>query len=134
MLMNRAQGAAVCLGPSNETGVPMMVAANPGAVWYILLWSHPFPPNHRKRVMSTFGRIFRVTTYGESHCASVGAIIDGCPPVSAAGRMDRERLSASQGLELAPQDIQVQLSRRRPGQSNLTTPVHSFTFMDGASE
>ncbi|CAG7847272.1 Chorismate synthase; AltName: Full=5-enolpyruvylshikimate-3-phosphate phospholyase [Serendipita indica DSM 11827] len=56
--------------------------------------------------MSTFGRIFRVTTYGESHCASVGAIVDGCPP----------------GLELAASDIQVQLSRRRPGQSNLTTP------------
>ncbi|KIJ59821.1 hypothetical protein HYDPIDRAFT_99951 [Hydnomerulius pinastri MD-312] len=56
--------------------------------------------------MSTFGSLFRVTTYGESHCASVGAIIDGCPP----------------GLELTAADIQVQLSRRRPGQSNLTTP------------
>jgi hypothetical protein len=32
-------------------------------------------------IMSTFGTLFRVTTYGESHCASVGAIIDGCPPV-----------------------------------------------------
>ncbi|KAF4623233.1 hypothetical protein D9613_001998 [Agrocybe pediades] len=56
--------------------------------------------------MSTFGKLFRVTTYGESHCASVGAIIDGCPP----------------GLELSAQDIQTQLSRRRPGQSDLTTP------------
>ncbi|KAG6918699.1 hypothetical protein DXG01_012517 [Tephrocybe rancida] len=56
--------------------------------------------------MSTYGKLFRVTTYGESHCASVGAIIDGCPP----------------GLELTAADIQVQLSRRRPGQSNLTTP------------
>ncbi|KXN89815.1 Chorismate synthase [Leucoagaricus sp. SymC.cos] len=56
--------------------------------------------------MSTYGSLFRVTTYGESHCASVGAIIDGCPS----------------GLELSEQDIQVQLSRRRPGQSNLTTP------------
>ncbi|KAF9471305.1 chorismate synthase [Pholiota conissans] len=56
--------------------------------------------------MSTYGTLFRVTTYGESHCASVGAIIDGCPP----------------GLELSVQDIQTQLSRRRPGQSNLTTP------------
>ncbi|KAF8167882.1 chorismate synthase [Crassisporium funariophilum] len=56
--------------------------------------------------MSTYGTLFRVTTFGESHCASVGAIIDGCPP----------------GLELSAQDIQVQLSRRRPGQSNLTTP------------
>ncbi|KAI0075938.1 chorismate synthase [Panus rudis PR-1116 ss-1] len=57
--------------------------------------------------MSTFGTLFRVTTYGESHCASVGAIIDGCPP----------------GLPLDSSDVQVQLSRRRPGQSNLTTPV-----------
>ncbi|PVG00702.1 putative ARO2-chorismate synthase [Serendipita vermifera] len=56
--------------------------------------------------MSTFGKLFRVTTYGESHCASVGAIIDGCPP----------------GMQLTAPDIQVQLSRRRPGQSNLTTP------------
>ncbi|KAH9964514.1 chorismate synthase [Russula dissimulans] len=56
--------------------------------------------------MSSFGTLFRVTTYGESHCASVGAIIDGCPP----------------GLELSAQDVQTQLSRRRPGQSNLTTP------------
>jgi len=56
--------------------------------------------------MSTFGSLFRVTTYGESHCASVGCIIDGCPP----------------GLQLSAADIQVQLSRRRPGQSNLTTP------------
>ncbi|KAG9310300.1 chorismate synthase [Chiua virens] len=60
--------------------------------------------------MSTFGSLFRVTTYGESHCASVGAIIDGCPP--------------PQGLELTAADIQVQLSRRRPGQSNLTTPAN----------
>jgi len=56
--------------------------------------------------MSTFGSLFRVTTFGESHCASVGAIIDGVPP----------------GLQLSASDIQVQLSRRRPGQSNLTTP------------
>ncbi|KZW01980.1 chorismate synthase [Exidia glandulosa HHB12029] len=56
--------------------------------------------------MSTFGTLFRVTTYGESHCASVGAIIDGCPP----------------GLPLDAADIQVQMNRRRPGQSNLTTP------------
>lgn len=56
--------------------------------------------------MSTFGSLFRITTFGESHCASVGAIIDGCPP----------------GLSLSAQDIQAQLSRRRPGQSDLTTP------------
>ncbi|CBQ70809.1 probable ARO2-chorismate synthase [Sporisorium reilianum SRZ2] len=56
--------------------------------------------------MSTFGSHFRVTTYGESHCASVGCIVDGVPP----------------GMALSPSDIQTQLSRRRPGQSNLTTP------------
>ncbi|KAE9403224.1 chorismate synthase [Gymnopus androsaceus JB14] len=56
--------------------------------------------------MSTFGHLFRVTTFGESHCASVGAIIDGCPP----------------GLSLSADDIQVQMNRRRPGQSDLTTP------------
>lgn len=56
--------------------------------------------------MSTFGSVFRVTTYGESHCQSVGCIVDGCPP----------------GLELSEKDIQPQLSRRRPGQLALSTP------------
>ncbi|KAG9080041.1 hypothetical protein FRC06_007139 [Ceratobasidium sp. 370] len=56
--------------------------------------------------MSTFGRAFRVTTYGESHCPSVGCIVDGVPP----------------GMQLVEADIQTQLTRRRPGQSNLTTP------------
>ncbi|WPK25641.1 hypothetical protein PUMCH_002965 [Australozyma saopauloensis] len=56
--------------------------------------------------MSTFGNYFRVTTYGESHCKSVGCIIDGCPP----------------GMELTEADIQPQLSRRRPGQSAISTP------------
>ncbi|KAJ2502337.1 bifunctional chorismate synthase/riboflavin reductase [NAD(P)H] aro2 [Coemansia sp. RSA 1972] len=56
--------------------------------------------------MSTFGKEFRVTTYGESHCKSVGCIVDGVPP----------------GMALTEDDIQVQLTRRRPGQSNLTTP------------
>jgi chorismate synthase len=54
---------------------------------------------------STFGTIFRVTTFGESHCKGVGAIVDGCPP----------------GLLLSEADIQPQLDRRRPGQSKLTT-------------
>lgn len=56
--------------------------------------------------MSSFGTIFRVTTYGESHCKSVGCIVDGCPP----------------GLDLSEADIQPQLSRRRPGQSAISTP------------
>ncbi|KAL4741732.1 chorismate synthase [Aspergillus similis] len=56
--------------------------------------------------MSTWGDYFRVTTYGESHCRSVGCIVDGCPP----------------GMELTEDDIQPQMTRRRPGQSALTTP------------
>ncbi|KAL9083529.1 MAG: hypothetical protein Q9159_005721 [Coniocarpon cinnabarinum] len=56
--------------------------------------------------MSTFGTHFRVTTAGESHCPSVNLIIDGCPP----------------GLKLTESDIQPQLTRRRPGQSALSTP------------
>ncbi|KAJ5852013.1 uncharacterized protein N7529_011398 [Penicillium soppii] len=56
--------------------------------------------------MSTWGEHFRVTTYGESHCRSVGCIVDGCPP----------------GMQLTEADIQPQMTRRRPGQSALTTP------------
>jgi len=56
--------------------------------------------------MSSFGTIFRVTTFGESHCKGVGAIVDGVPP----------------RLALTEADIQPQLTRRRPGQSRLTTP------------
>jgi chorismate synthase len=54
---------------------------------------------------NTFGHVFRVTTFGESHGPFVGAVIDGCPAC----------------LELAEPDIQPQLDRRRPGQSDLTT-------------
>ncbi|KAF2803205.1 chorismate synthase [Mytilinidion resinicola] len=56
--------------------------------------------------MSTFGTHFRVHTYGESHCLSVGCIVDGVPP----------------GMELTEADIQPQMTRRRPGQSAITTP------------
>ncbi|MHB8708138.1 MAG: chorismate synthase [Desulfuromonadales bacterium] len=55
---------------------------------------------------SSFGTLFRVATFGESHGVGVGAVVDGCPP----------------NLELCEADIQVQLDRRRPGQSDLTTP------------
>jgi chorismate synthase len=55
---------------------------------------------------STFGTLFKVTTFGESHGKSVGAIVDGCPS----------------GLPLTEADVQPQLDRRRPGQSTLTTP------------
>ena len=56
--------------------------------------------------MSSFGNLFKISTFGESHCKAVGVIIDGCPP----------------GIELTESDIQTQLTRRRPGQSELTTP------------
>ena len=54
---------------------------------------------------NTFGRLFRVTTWGESHGAAVGAVVDGCPP----------------RLGLSEADIQPDLDRRVPGQSALTT-------------
>lgn len=54
---------------------------------------------------SKFGKIFTVTTFGESHCRGVGAVVDGCPP----------------RLALCEADIQKQLDRRKPGQSKLTT-------------
>lgn len=55
---------------------------------------------------STFGTLFQVSTFGESHGKGVGAIVDGCPP----------------RLPLTEADIQPQLDRRRPGQSALSTP------------
>jgi chorismate synthase len=55
---------------------------------------------------STFGHLFRVTTFGESHGGGVGVVVDGCPP----------------RLPLALEDIQRDLDRRRPGQSKITTP------------
>lgn len=55
---------------------------------------------------SIFGTLFRVSTFGESHGGAVGAVVDGCPP----------------GLELSEADIQPELDRRKPGQSDLTTP------------
>lgn len=67
---------------------------------------------------STTGTLFRVSTFGESHCKAVGAIVDGCP---------------SQ-IALSEKDIQVQLDRRRPGQSDLSTPrqeLDSVTIMSG---
>ena len=54
---------------------------------------------------STFGEIFRVTNFGESHGPAIGCVIDGCPP----------------GLELAEADIQHDLDRRRPGTSRHVT-------------
>ncbi|MCW6035292.1 chorismate synthase [Spirulina subsalsa FACHB-351] len=55
---------------------------------------------------STFGHLFRITTFGESHGGGVGVVIDGCPP----------------RLEISRDEIQFELDRRRPGQSKITTP------------
>ncbi len=55
---------------------------------------------------STFGTIFKITTWGESHGKALGVVIDGCPA----------------GLELCEEDIQIYLNRRKPGQSKITTP------------
>ena len=59
---------------------------------------------------NTFGHLFRVTTWGESHGAGVGVVVDGCPP----------------RLELTEADIQPDLDRRRPGQSKIVTPRKEF--------
>ncbi|PAW81656.1 MAG: chorismate synthase [Opitutia bacterium Tous-C8FEB] len=55
---------------------------------------------------NTFGTLFTVTTWGESHGPAVGAVVDGCPP----------------RLPLTAEDIQIELDRRRPGQSDIVTP------------
>ncbi len=55
---------------------------------------------------SFFGKVFRISTFGESHGGGVGVVIDGCPPM----------------LPICAEDIQVELDRRRPGQSRITTP------------
>jgi chorismate synthase len=55
---------------------------------------------------NTFGHLFRITTWGESHGGGVGVVVDGCPP----------------RLELTEADIQPDLDRRRPGQSKIVSP------------
>ena len=55
---------------------------------------------------NSFGKIFSIATWGESHGPSIGVVIDGCPP----------------RLPLAEAEIQAELDRRRPGQSEITTP------------
>lgn len=55
---------------------------------------------------SSFGNLFRITTWGESHGKALGVVIDGCPA----------------GLSLSEQDIQAFLDRRKPGQTNISTP------------
>ncbi len=75
---------------------------------------------------NTFGHMFRVTTFGESHGPALGCVVDGCPP----------------GIALAAADIQHQLDRRRPGQSRFTTQrrepdevkILSGVFPDGSGQ
>lgn len=70
---------------------------------------------------STFGNIFKITTWGESHGAGVGVVIDGCPA----------------GLPLCEEDIQIYLNRRKPGQSKFTTPRKeddAVTILSGVFE
>jgi chorismate synthase len=74
---------------------------------------------------NTFGHLFRVTTFGESHGAAIGCVVDGCPP----------------RIPITAADIQRDLDRRRPGQSRFTTQrrepdtvrILSGTFTDAAS-
>jgi len=55
---------------------------------------------------NSFGRMFRISTWGESHGGGVGVTLDGCPP----------------RIQISREDIQIDLDRRRPGQSRITTP------------
>jgi chorismate synthase len=55
---------------------------------------------------NSFGHLFRISTFGESHGGGVGVVIDGCPPL----------------VEIDAAEIQAELDRRRPGQSKITTP------------
>jgi chorismate synthase len=62
--------------------------------------------SHNHGMASSFGQLFRITTWGESHGGGVGVVVDGCPPL----------------LKLSEADIQPDLDRRRPGQSKIVTP------------
>jgi chorismate synthase len=55
---------------------------------------------------NSFGKLFTLSTWGESHGAGIGVVVDGCPPL----------------LPLAAEEIQAELDRRRPGQSDIVTP------------
>jgi chorismate synthase len=75
---------------------------------------------------NTFGHLLRVTTWGESHGPAIGCVVDGCPP----------------GIALDAADIQLELDRRRPGQSRHTTQrrepdevkILSGVFTDGSGQ
>ncbi|MDD9947501.1 MAG: chorismate synthase [Myxococcales bacterium] len=70
---------------------------------------------------NTFGKLLTITTFGESHGGGVGVVIDGCPP----------------RLPITPAEVQIELERRRPGQSRLTTPraeADHVEFLSGVFE
>ena len=70
---------------------------------------------------NSFGLIFKVTTWGESHGTAVGTVVDGCPA----------------GLEIRESDIQRELDRRRPGQSQYVSPrqeVDQIEILSGIFE
>jgi len=72
-------------------------------------------------LMNTFGTLYRLTSFGESHGTAVGGVVDGCPP----------------GLELDIDFIKSELNRRRPGQSRVTTPRQEsdrVEFLSGVFE
>ena len=83
-------------------------------------WAHKKPMSH-----NSFGHLFRITTWGESHGPAIGCVVDGCPP----------------GIQLEVADIQTYLDKRRPGQSRYTTQrqepdqvrILSGVFTDEAS-
>ena len=54
---------------------------------------------------NTFGKLFRFTTWGESHGPAIGCVVDGCPP----------------NIAISEKDIQIELNKRRPGQSKFVT-------------
>src|SRR5690554_5558321 len=64
-----------------------------------------FIKKNLKRMGNTFGKVFTVTTFGESHGKAIGAIVDGCPA----------------GIAIDEATIQIELDRRKPGQSKITT-------------
>lgn len=71
--------------------------------------------------MNTYGTLFRITTFGESHGAAIGVVLDGCPA----------------GLEIDEAFIQSELNRRKPGQSKITTQRKeddTFTILSGVFE
>ncbi|AOS43712.1 Chorismate synthase [Lacunisphaera limnophila] len=70
---------------------------------------------------NSFGKLFQISTWGESHGPSVGVVVDGCPPA----------------LPLTEAEIQADLDRRRPGQSDITTPrkeADAVEFLSGVFE